>query len=66
MTLRKSSPIDTALVEPMLSKGIRQFSAGNHDIKNVLKRFDVKFGVPARNSIVALKRGRIISSRANG
>jgi hypothetical protein len=46
---------DYAVGKPMLSKGIRQFSTGNHDIKNVLQCFDVKFRVSARNSVVAFE-----------
>jgi hypothetical protein len=43
MALRKACPVHAALVEAMLAKCLRQFSAEDHEIENVLKRFRLEF-----------------------
>jgi len=61
----EASPIGAAFVEAMLSKCLRQLATGDQHIEYVLESISLKLGMLASGPVVALKRGRMFSSRAN-
>ena len=44
VAFREASPIGAALVQVMLTKRIRQRSAGDHDVENVFESFGFELG----------------------
>jgi hypothetical protein len=55
MALRKARPVHAALAEAMLAESLRQFSAIDHHIEDVLQRFRFEFWMFASSTVVALE-----------
>ena len=55
VALREATPVIAALSEAMFAEGGWEFLASNHGVEDVLKRFDVEFGVFTSVPVIALE-----------
>jgi hypothetical protein len=55
VALREATPVIAALSEAMFTEGRWEFLAGNQGVEDILKRFDVEFGVFTSVPVIALE-----------